>query len=231
MPASLLSSSLLSQLATPALTWRDQLLEAIDPNWRPGEYDHGQLLLVPSSENPRTRWRRCRRAGCENPSHRSRLCQVCSAEYRAAAGQVSFEQFCATLRTPRRDTKRPKGCLVGCHRTVTPNGLCAQHFQSFNSFVNRRGAAITIAAWMESAHPKPLPPMPQCVVPNCPDDRFYGTGLCSNHQRGADSWIKSWTRRGLHPAPDIDVWLERRAGLSTHRLVSRCRRSGQCFSG
>jgi hypothetical protein len=56
MPASSLSSALLSQPATPALMWRDQLLEAIDPNWRPVEYDHGQLLLVPSSENPRTRW-------------------------------------------------------------------------------------------------------------------------------------------------------------------------------
>jgi hypothetical protein len=210
MPASSLSLALLSQPATPALTWRDQLLEAIDPNWRPGEYDHGQLLFVPSSDNPRTQWRLCRRAGCENPSHRSRLCRVCSAEYRAA-DSVSFEQFCATQRTPQPETKRPKGCLVGCHRTVTPNGLCAQHSQSFNSFISRHGATITIAAWIEYAHPKPLPPLPLCVVPNCPDDRFYGTGLCSNHQRGAYSWIRLWTRRGLHPTPDVDMWLERRA--------------------
>jgi hypothetical protein len=210
MPASSLSSALLSQPATPALTWRDQLLEAIDPNWRPGEYDHGQLLFVPSSDNPRTQWRLCRRAGCENPSHRSRLCRVCSAEYRAA-DSVSFEQFCTTQRTPPPETKRPKGCLVGCHRTVTPNGLCAQHSQSFNSFMSRHGATITIAAWIEYAHPKPLPPLPLCVVPNCHDDRFYGTGLCSNHQRGAYSWIRLWTRRGLRPAPDVDLWLERRA--------------------
>jgi len=125
MSASSLSSALLSQPATPALTWRDHLLEAIDPNWRPGEYDHGQLLFVPSSENPRTQWLLCRRAGCENPSRRSRLCRVCSAEYRAA-DSVSFEQFGATQRTPPPDTKRAKGCLVGCHRTVTPNGLCTQ---------------------------------------------------------------------------------------------------------
>jgi integrase len=210
MPVASLSSALLSQPAAPAVAWRDHLLEAIDANWRPGEYDHGQLLLVPSSDNPRTRWRRCQRAGCAIPSRRSRLCRVCSAEYRAA-DPVPFEKFCATPRPPQRDTKRPKGCLVGCHRTVTPNGLCAQHFQSFNSFVSRHGAATTIAAWMEYAQPKPLPPMPQCVVPNCPDDRFYGTGLCPNHQRGAASWIKAWARRGLCPAPDIDVWLERRA--------------------
>jgi hypothetical protein len=84
MPVSSLSSALLSQPAAPALAWRDHLLGAIDPNWRPGEYDHGQLLLVPSFDNPRTQWRRCRRAGCENPSRRSRLCRGCTVDYRAA---------------------------------------------------------------------------------------------------------------------------------------------------
>jgi hypothetical protein len=62
MPASSLSSALLCRPAPPALAWRDHLLDAIDPNWRPGEYDHGQLLLVPSFDNSRTRWRRCHRA-------------------------------------------------------------------------------------------------------------------------------------------------------------------------
>ena len=145
MPVSSLSSALLSQPATPAPAWRDHLLEAIDPNWRPDEYDHGQLLLVPSFDNPRTQWRRCARSGCQNPSKRSRLCRGCRVECRAADA-LSFEEFCATLRTPRRDTKRPKGCLVGCHRTVAPNGLCTHHFHNFNSFLHRHGAAAAVAA-------------------------------------------------------------------------------------
>jgi hypothetical protein len=57
MPASSLSSALLGQPAAPALTWRDHLLNIIDPGWRSGEYDHGQLLLVPSFDNPRTQWK------------------------------------------------------------------------------------------------------------------------------------------------------------------------------
>ena len=85
------------------------------------------------------------------------------------------------------------------------------HFHNFNSFLHRHGANITIAAWMEHAQPDALPPLPHCVVSNCPNDRFYGTGLCTNHRGAADSWIKMWTRRGLCPAPDVDLWLERRA--------------------
>jgi hypothetical protein len=49
------------------------------------------------------------------------------------------------------------------------------------------------------------------VVPNCPNDRFYGTGLCTNHRGAADAWIKAWNRRGLCPRADVDLWLERRA--------------------
>jgi hypothetical protein len=208
--ASSLSLALLGQPARPALAWRDHLFEAIDPNWRLGEYDHDQLLLVPSFDNPRTRWRRCSRTGCENPSSRSRLCRVCTADYRAV-NAMSLDEFCTTLRRPRRDTNRPKGCLVGCQRTVAPNGLCTHHFHNFSSFRHRHGADITVAAWMEHAQPKALPPLPQCVVPNCPNDRFYGTGLCTNHRGAADSWIKTWSRRGLDPTPDVDLWLERRA--------------------
>jgi integrase len=100
---------------------------------------------------------------------------------------------------------------VGCQRTVAPNGLCTHHFHNFSSFLHRRGVDITVAAWMEHAQPKVLPPLPQCVVPNCPNDRFYGTGLCTNHRGAADSWIKAWSRRGLDPTPDVDLWLERRA--------------------
>jgi len=124
---------------------------------------------------------------------------------------MSFEAFCTTPRTPARDTMRPKGCLIGCHRNVTPNGLCTKHFRNFNSFLHRHGADITVAVWIEHAQPQALPPLPQCVVPNCPDDRFNGTGLCTNHHGAALSWITTWTRRGLCPTADVDLWLERRA--------------------
>lgn len=170
MPASSLSSALLSQVAAPAVAWREHLLAAIDPHWRPGEYNHGQLLLVPSGDNLRTLLRRCMRAGCRTASHRSRLCRTCALEYRAAA-QMSFDEFCATVRTPPRDTRRPKGCLVGCQRTVEPNGLCAEHVQQLNRFLRRYGPDTGIAAWIEHAQPNVLPPRPQCVVPNCPDDQ------------------------------------------------------------
>ncbi|BBC69106.1 hypothetical protein MMRN_p0750 (plasmid) [Mycobacterium marinum] len=86
-----------------------------------------------------------------------------------------------------------------------------QHFQKFRIYLRRHGANISIATWIERAQPSALLPLPQCVIPNCPDDRFYGTGLCPNHQRGASSWIKTWTGRGLRPVPDVDLWLERRA--------------------
>lgn len=210
MPTPSLSSALLKQAGAPAPTWRDHLLESISRDWRSGEYDHRQLLLVPSADNPRTRWHICRRSGCQTPSHRSRLCRVCSTEYRTAA-PMSFEEFCTTLRTPPRDTKRSKGCLVGYQRTVDPNGLCAEHGQQFNRYLRRYGTDRGIEGWVEDAKPRVLPPKPQCVVPNCPDDRFYESGLCRNHRVAAHSWITAWTRRGLCPTPDVDLWLERRA--------------------
>jgi hypothetical protein len=210
MSAAPLSSALLSQDAAPAVAWRDHLLEAIDPHWRPGEYDHGQLLLLPSVDNPRTLLRRCMRAGCRTASHRSRLCRVCTIEYRGAT-PMSFDEFCATIRTPPCDTRRPKGCLVGCQRTVEPNGLCAEHVQQFNRFLGRYGPDTDIGTWIENAQPNVLPSKPQCVIPNCPDDRSYGTGLCRNHRIAAVSWISTWTRRGMRPTPDVDLWLERRA--------------------
>ena len=205
-----LSSALLGQATIQGQTWRDHLLEVIDSDWRPGEYDHSQLLLVPSFDNPRTQWKKCRRTGCETPSNRSRLCRTCRSDYQAAA-PMSFEQFCATLPTPPCDAKRPKGCLVGCERTVEPTGLCTEHVQQFNRFRRRYGADKDVAAWVDHARPNVLPPTPPCVVPNCPDDRYYGTGMCRNHRAAANWWITTWTQQGLRPAPDVDLWLERRA--------------------
>jgi hypothetical protein len=104
-----------------------------------------------------------------------------------------------------------KGLRCGLPTHRRPQWALFRTSQQFNRFQRRYGAELGTTTWIEKTRPNVLPPTPPCVVPNCPDDRYYGTGLCRNHRAAANWWITTWTQQGLRPAPDVDLWLERRA--------------------
>lgn len=190
----------------PPLTWSEHLSTRIDPHWRPGEYDHERLMLIPSPDNPRTRLQRCPREGCVHVLDRPRMCPSCTEEH-AMSPELSLEDFCARPLTLRRDRRK---CLVGCNRTTRRSGLCHSHAKHHQAYTSRHGSRISVTEWIKLVRPKILAERPPCAIPGCPFDQLSAK-LCSNHRSSAHYWVTTWNAAGRHPRADVDLWLRRSA--------------------
>ncbi|WP_230304629.1 MULTISPECIES: tyrosine-type recombinase/integrase [Rhodococcus] len=190
----------------PVLTWREHLLSHIDTQWRPGEYDHRRLILIPSPDNPRTLLRRCWREGCFHVVDGVRLCPSCTAEHAVTSGQ-SLEEFCASPPIVRRDIRT---CLVGCERTTRRTGLCYAHARHYQNSVHKHGADLGLMEWIELTRPTILEKTPSCAIPGCRYDQVTAT-LCSNHRTAAQCWLTTWNAAGRTPPADVNLWIQRSA--------------------
>jgi integrase len=186
--------------------WRKHLLDSIDPNWRPDEYDHSQLIFVPASQQAKAR---CVRSGCTQIAPRKALCRRCRREKWLTG--IETEQFIQTPVAPDR-AAWPTKCLVGCERSPLASGLCRAHNEYYRRTGDGDESHTSVLLWIERCtNLEVLPPRERCIVRGCCDERQYRNGLCSDHRHAGIDWINRWNKAGRQPNADFDLWLAREA--------------------
>ncbi|WP_406279312.1 tyrosine-type recombinase/integrase [Nocardia sp. NBC_00881] len=165
--------------------WADWLHKALDPAWRPGEWDPQRLLFAGDPDNPWTAVTRCPTRACGRTVHVNAFCTRCSKAF--AQSEISREDFIATFSTdPDRRTRiRTADCLVAagdvrCARDAKCRGLCANHY---SSWAQREGTQpqCSFDEWLTDA--KPYGPATACVVRGCEQDAPLTAVLCVMHRR------------------------------------------------
>ncbi len=188
--------------------WRGHLLARIDPAWRPGEYRHDELMLVPDPDNPHTWTGRCTRDGCPNLlDRRGRyLCGTCRQAHRASGMPV--EKFARTARHVSLVVRRQ--CAVGCDRRASGvSGLCVTHDRAYRKFGTRHGQ-VPVAQWVHTVRPSVLAAIPECVVSGCGwAKREGGGGLCRIHRRTFEVWRRAREGEAPRQPSTVELWLHR----------------------
>jgi len=89
--------------------WLEWLEEHVDPNWRPGEWNHSGWLFTGDPDNPATVLARCHTRACRMLVSAPALCSSCRKEH--GRGGLSMDEFIAA-HVPRRAKPRSTDELV-----------------------------------------------------------------------------------------------------------------------
>ncbi|MFF3491271.1 tyrosine-type recombinase/integrase [Streptomyces sp. NPDC002795] len=185
VPASPLSSR--PELETPGVGWLAWLRQHVQPDWRPGEWDHGRMFFDGDLDNDATGASQCKVAACRTPCPgRVGRCSPCKAAARSS--DLSADEFDATYQPPRQRRARGlsdrEACLVAdssgrCAREAVSHGLCPTHASTFSER-RRRSPELSVADWQGSTRPQPLPHQGECLVGGCVREQQQ-LRLCGSH--------------------------------------------------
>lgn len=195
--------------------WAAWLAEAVDPGWRPGEWEHEKLLFTGDFDHPRTTAWKCAVLACPNASLANMApCEACRKKMRVSG--LSKQEFLATfVPTPNRrmGARQRTRCAVSadgqsCPRQSHCLGLCTAHFSLWIKARNRHGAVRE--SWI--TRQKPYPPLALCPVRGCYKELTTPTGLCIQHR-------ERWLKLPAASRPEPGVWAQRAAPyLALHQF-------------
>lgn len=177
--------------------WLDWLRDRLDPDWRPGEWDHTILLFTGDLANDRTAAWSCRTPGCGTATRRQHgRCEGCRRA-RSVLG-VSWEDFDdAPPPRPRRPLVPTGTCMVpGCGSEPLCRGLCQRHEKSWRGHPEEPVEEFTARA-------RPLPRQADCLVAGCVREGLTRRGLCRFHH---NRLLRAHTASGLTPEV-FTAWL------------------------
>ena len=194
------------QLPADLAAWTAWLETAVDPQWRPGEWDPANWLFTGDVTNPRTAVWACSTAACDGVMKaRGQRCQPCDVVFRER--DLSAAEFDATHVPLRRTFPGTAAgrCIVRrdetfCVFAVITRGLCQSHYHLWR-LSDRRNPGATIAQWARSTAQPRTAAVEGCLVSRCGEALQSGLGLCCYHHRkwkqdrSADGDPAAWARR------------------------------------
>lgn len=232
-----LSAALIAQPENQpnADTWEECLQSLIDPNWRPGQYNHELLLLTPDPDDEHTKLHRCPRPGCDLLLASGVGCSGCRSD--AEKQNLPIRELSKKLRVaprfPTVDRSQPRPwCLVGCERPTVGLGLCQKHFEY------SKPQAVSVEEYASRA--KMYGPLDgECVKAHCSHDQAEAdTQLCTSchydFQRNRKSqgkslalWLADWERTAELPdprdgqplSPKVATWFQLMPGTTGLELL------------
>ncbi|MGW3826573.1 tyrosine-type recombinase/integrase [Streptomyces sp. NPDC005071] len=192
-----------------AVQWEEWLRDAIDPRWRPNEWDGDQLLFTGDVHNPRTSVRLCVIRGCGMASVLKKYCGTCVKYFRRSG--LTSKEFEATFvaQRNRRYDQIARCAIPGCVRDNSSLGMCRTHYQAWRNARNRQ-PGLELNVWVLTQ--RPYDALPRCLVKGCCRDQVQRSRLCVRH--GAD-----WRNEspGTGDPIGIEEWAERQTPcLSAH---------------
>lgn len=188
--------------------WTAWLREAIDTNWRPGEWDPDLLLFTGNPDNPSTAIKKCQTAACQIFTQ-STWCVICR-EALAASG-MGPDAFAATFIPQRKRAaggyRLPSCTAAGgsCAREAYTAGYCDRHYYRWAED-RRANPGLEKDKW--GARQKPLAPKDDCLVRGCVHESIV-IGLCRSHH---SQWKRQWSASGQKSErAQLAAWAERQA--------------------
>ncbi len=195
-------------------SWNAWLRDAVNMNWRPGEWHPHDLLFVGDPDNSLTGSRRCRHPLCGSPTEGPTYCGSCNIDYRASKlTETEFDQTFVPRRN-RRFHARPERCVVpACRRDRIKGQLCHSHYSVWRSHVRRTYGhdarisryAAEREAWATAQ--EPFPGLPLCAVRGCRSEESLPTHLCYAHR---NLWAAYARESGRDSSEDLARWTETR---------------------
>ena len=192
-PASAVVSPLTPASRTPGdlQGWVVWLEQAIDPDWRPDEWDPANWLFTGDLANPRTAAWKCTTAACDAVMKaREQRCQICELAFQHS--DLDSEEFAATY-IPARQVAFPGiaagRCIVGddhapCAFAALSQGLCESHYGLWIRYRRLHpGAGPGLEQWATTIARPRTAPLEGCLVGRCGEALQNGRGLCCYHYR------------------------------------------------
>jgi len=187
--------------------WTAWLVAAVDPTWRPDEWDAANWLFTGDLMNPRTAVWKCTTERCDAVMKaRGQRCQPCDVAFRA--GALSPSAFAATFLPTRRAAfpgTAAGPCMVSrdekrCAFAAMARGLCESHYGLWRIY-ERRHPGESMHSWAGTVARPRIAMFDGCLVGRCGAVLQNGLGLCCYHHRkwkydpsaGGDPAV--WARR------------------------------------
>ncbi|MEU2753316.1 MULTISPECIES: site-specific integrase [Streptomyces] len=172
---------------TPGAGWLAWLRQHVQPDWRPGEWDHERMFFDGDLDNDATGASRCKVVACQTPCPgRVGRCSPCAVAARSS--DLPDDEFDATYQPTRKRRVRGisdrEACLVAdssgrCARESVSHGLCPTHASTFSER-RRRSPELSVADWQLAAQPQPLAHQGECRVGGCVREQQQ-LRLCGSH--------------------------------------------------
>jgi integrase len=184
--------------------WRDWLQQALEPDWRPSEWQPDLDLFNGRIDNPTTRVWECNIVGCSGLcTTEAACCSTCTNAFTASG--LSWEEFLIS-HTPRpsRRMSVEERCVIerdgtDCGRQRHCQRLCLSHYSLWKS-VTRRD--MTLPEWIPLQ--KPYAALPACAVRGSSHDKTPSTSLCRKHQVEWAKYAKA--NRLVGTEEEHEVW-------------------------
>ncbi|MFZ3491764.1 tyrosine-type recombinase/integrase [Streptomyces sp. 5.8] len=161
--------------------WTHWLRNAVDPTWRPGEWDRDRLLFTADPDNPQSRAFRCSTAACSSVSA-TRKCSTCGIAFRKS-GLTEAEFNAKYQPTGRVKVGFHNGTCTAsggrCRREKISTGLCRGHSGLWNEH-RRQDPRLVLEEWAELQNS--YAERPECHVAGCGHEEM-SYGLCQHHRR------------------------------------------------
>ena len=195
--------------AAPILSgWTDWLRDAVDPEWRSGEWDSKLLLFTTDPSDPAFAAKKCITVACHAYSGGGR-CSICRAAFKASGMTADkFDSSFVPRRQRSRGGQRNPSCTAAggtCPRENHSSGLCYRHYAVWRA-AREVKPELSMVHW--SAEQRPLAPTSGCIVRGCVHESVI-IGLCTSHH---GHWKKYWKTVGrTSDRRLLGEWAERQA--------------------
>src|SRR6185437_15765589 len=164
---------------------------AIDPDWRPEEWDPENWLFTGDLDNPRTAMWKCTTVACDAPMKaRGQRCQVCEPAFQHS--DLDTDEFAASYVPVRQATflgTAAGRCTVGddhtpCAFAALSRGLCESHYGGWIFYQRHHpDAGVGLEQWAKTIARPRTAPIEGCLVARCGEALQNGRGLCCYHYR------------------------------------------------